>query len=135
MMICDPCLDEHYRNFSVFRSYGLCEICEKAAPCADIPSRDLLPKGKDSKAQLLDYMLFLSEERFSAGWAANLASMLSNALINPTNGVLVGDQALTLRSLVSEAGGWWYLPKGADYIDPVFVTLVDWEALRVADGS
>lgn len=45
MMICEPCLTEHYTNFSVFRSWGPCELCNNRGPCGDIPSSDLKPKS------------------------------------------------------------------------------------------
>lgn len=44
MFFCDPCADKNHWPVSLVTSYGQCEVCRKAAPCNDVPSR-LLPEA------------------------------------------------------------------------------------------
>lgn len=44
MFICDQCLEQGYRRediFTMFRSYGRCEDCNKIKECHDIPTNIL----------------------------------------------------------------------------------------------
>lgn len=62
MMLCDPCLSEHYTNYSAFRSHGRCEYCKKTSSCSDIPSRDLNPKSKPDPAAYNEHRTHLLRE-------------------------------------------------------------------------
>lgn len=49
MFICEPCLNKNYKNFAIPFSHGRCDDVKL---CADIPSRDLIPKESVSKTDL-----------------------------------------------------------------------------------
>lgn len=41
MFFCDPCKIENKWPGNFMTSYGKCELCEKSAPCYDVPSKYL----------------------------------------------------------------------------------------------
>jgi hypothetical protein len=45
MFYCDSCRKKHDYPISMSRSYGVCELCGRTAPCNDVPSSHL-PKSK-----------------------------------------------------------------------------------------
>lgn len=44
MFVCEKCLHQNQWENTMFRSFGSCEICNKQAACADIPSKYVILK-------------------------------------------------------------------------------------------
>lgn len=47
MFVCENCLDKNQWESTMFRSFGSCEVCNKQAACADIPSKHVILKTDD----------------------------------------------------------------------------------------
>ena len=50
MFFCDKCAEKNgWTKSFLFKSHGLCEICNETAVCNDVPSKFLVPSEKKSK--------------------------------------------------------------------------------------
>lgn len=54
MFLCDPCMRERGVDPQavLFRSYGVCEGCDKVESCGDIPSAYLAYVAAEMKAEM-----------------------------------------------------------------------------------
>lgn len=51
MFVCKECLSQDQWESTMFRSFGKCEICDKNASCADIPSKYVVLKSEEVKSE------------------------------------------------------------------------------------
>jgi hypothetical protein len=54
MFYCNKCAKDNRWPKTVFKSYGLCELCLKYSACTEQPSRELpIPKKEGSKNETI----------------------------------------------------------------------------------
>ena len=82
---------------------------------------------------LYDYMSYLSEECYCAGWMDGTEAACWEAMRDGDTwwgmGYIAPYQARELKRLSDAAGGWWHWPPGICVGLPQFVTIPEWEAI------
>jgi hypothetical protein len=80
---------------------------------------------------LYEYMSYLSEDCYCAGWMEGTEAACWEAVVNGGTrfgiGFITAEEAAELRRLSETAGGWWHWPENGR--NPEFVSIEEWQRI------